>query len=46
MFLLQLGLIGLCVALVPLSYVWGSGDPDKFSKLDWITTLLTLDLVM
>ena len=46
MFLLQLGLIGLCVALVPLSYVWGSGDPDKFRKLVWITTFLTLDLVM
>ncbi|RKP58806.1 COX15/CtaA family protein [Pararobbsia silviterrae] len=46
MFILQLGLIGLCVALVPLSYVWGSGDPDKFRKLVWITTFLTLDLVM
>ncbi len=46
MFILQLGLIGLCVALVPLSYVWGSGDPDKFRKLVWVTTFLTLDLVM
>ena len=46
MFILQLGLIGLCVALVPLSYIWGSGDPDKFRKLVWVTTFLTLDLVM
>jgi heme a synthase len=46
MFVLQLGLIGLCVALVPLSYVWGSGEPDKFRKLVWVTTFLTLDLVM
>jgi cytochrome c oxidase assembly protein subunit 15 len=46
MFVLQLGLIGLCVALVPLSFVWGSGDPDKFRKLVWVTTFLTLDLVM
>ena len=46
MFLLQLALIGLCVAVVPLSYVWGSGDPDKYRKLVWVTTFLTLDLVM
>jgi cytochrome c oxidase assembly protein subunit 15 len=46
MFVLQLGLIGLCVALLPLSYVWVKGDADKFRKLVWVTTFLTLDLVM
>lgn len=46
MYLLQLGLIGLCIALLPLSYVWVKADDDKFRKLVWITTFLTLDLVM
>ncbi|MGI4812531.1 MAG: COX15/CtaA family protein [Janthinobacterium lividum] len=46
MFVLQLGLIGLCVAMLPLSYVWVSADTSKFRKLLWVTTFLTLDLVM
>lgn len=46
MFLVQLGLIGLCVALLPLSYVWAKASDDKFRKLVWMTTFLTLDLVM
>ena len=46
MFVLQLGLIGLCIALLPLSYVWVKGDDNKFRKLVWVTTFLTLDLVM
>ncbi|KVE38790.1 COX15/CtaA family protein [Burkholderia sp. TSV86] len=46
MYLLQLGLIGLCIALLPLSYVWVKADDDKFRKLVWVTTFLTLDLVM
>jgi heme a synthase len=46
MFLVQLGLIGLCVALLPLSYVWVKASDDKFRKLVWVTTFLTLDLVM
>jgi cytochrome c oxidase assembly protein subunit 15 len=46
MFLLQLGLIGLTVALLPLSYIWVRNDADKFRKLVWVTTFLTLDLVM
>ncbi len=45
-YLLELGLIGLCVALLPLSYVWVKADGDKYRKLVWITTFLTLDLVM
>jgi cytochrome c oxidase assembly protein subunit 15 len=46
MFVLELGLIGFCVALLPLSYVWVKGSDDKFRKLVWLTTFLTLDLVM
>lgn len=46
MFLIQLALIGLCIALLPLSYVWVKASDDKFRKLVWVTTFLTLDLVM
>jgi cytochrome c oxidase assembly protein subunit 15 len=46
MYLVQLGLIGLCIALLPLSYVWVKADDSKFRKLVWVTTFLTLDLVM
>ena len=46
MFVLQLGLIGLCIALLPLSWVWVKADDDKFRKLVWLTTFFTLDLVM
>lgn len=43
---IQLAAIGLCVALLPLSYVLVKGDKAKFRKLLWVTTFLTLDLVM
>src|SRR6185437_16200759 len=46
MFVLELALIGLCIALLPLSYVWVKADDDKFRKLVWLTTFLTLDLIM
>ena len=45
-YVLQLGLIGICIALLPLSYVWVKADDNKFRKLVWLTTFLTLDLVM
>lgn len=45
-YLLQLGLTGLLVALLPLSMVWASRDADKYRKLAWVTLFLTLDLVM
>ncbi len=45
-YVLQLGLIGVCIALLPLSYIWVKADDDKFRKLLWLTTFLTLDLVM
>ncbi len=46
MFVLELGLIGLCIALLPLSWVWVKADDSKFRKLVWVTTFMTLDLVM
>jgi heme a synthase len=46
MFLLQLAATGFCIALLPLSYVWIKASDDKFRKLVWVTTFLTLDLIM
>lgn len=45
-YLLQLGLTGLLVAVLPLSVVWASRDADKYRKLAWVTLFLTFDLVM
>ncbi|MEW5893074.1 MAG: COX15/CtaA family protein [Pseudomonadota bacterium] len=42
----QLLAIGLLIALLPLSYVWVSGDPDKYRKLVWVTTFLVFDLIL
>jgi cytochrome c oxidase assembly protein subunit 15 len=44
--LMQLGAIGLLVALLPLAVVWVSSDPDKYRKLVWVTLFLTFDLIM
>ena len=44
--LVQLGLTGLLVALLPLCMVWVSGDPEKYRKLVWVSVFLTLDLIM
>jgi cytochrome c oxidase assembly protein subunit 15 len=44
--LLLLALKGALVAAVPLAYVRYSRDPDKFRKLAWVTSFLTLDLIM
>jgi cytochrome c oxidase assembly protein subunit 15 len=46
MFVLQLGLIGACIALLPLSWAWMKADDNRFRKLVWVTTFMTLDLVM
>jgi cytochrome c oxidase assembly protein subunit 15 len=46
MFVLQICLTGLCIALFPLTYIWVKGDANKFRKLVWVTTFLTMDLVM
>lgn len=44
--LIQLAVMGLLVALLPLAIVWVSGDADKFRKLVWVTLFLTFDLIM
>lgn len=44
--LLQLAIIGILIALLPLSYVLVRGSRDKYRKLVWITAFLTLDLIM
>jgi cytochrome c oxidase assembly protein subunit 15 len=44
--LFQLALIGLLLALIPLTYVMVRGNRDRYRKLVWITTFLTLDLIM
>ncbi|WP_036248095.1 heme A synthase [Massilia sp. BSC265] len=44
--LLQLALIGLLVAILPLSMVWMSSDPNKFRKLVWVAVFLTFDLIV
>ena len=44
--LLQLAIIGILIALLPLSYVMVRGNRDKYRRLVWITAFLTLDLIM
>ena len=44
--LIKLALYGLLIALLPLSMVWVSDDPNKYRKLIWITLFITLDLIM
>jgi len=44
--LIQLALTGMIVAMLPLTIVWVSNDPDKYRKLVWITLFLTFDLIM
>lgn len=46
LYLLELGLIGLCIAVLPLGWVLFRRDKNKFRKLAWVTTFLTLDLIM
>ena len=44
--LIQLGIIGILAAMLPLAIVWVSDDPDKYRKLVWVTLFLTFDLIM
>lgn len=44
--LFQLAIIGLLLALIPLTYVMARGSRDRFRQLVWITAFLTLDLIM
>src|SRR5574340_1853027 len=44
--LIQLAIIGMIAAMLPLAIVWVSNDPDKYRKLIWVTLFLTFDLSM
>jgi cytochrome c oxidase assembly protein subunit 15 len=44
--LIQLAILGLLVALLPLTVVWASKDANKYRKLAWVTLFLTFDLIM
>src|SRR5450830_472566 len=44
--LIQLAIMGLLVALIPLTLTWVSNDVNKYRKLVWITLFLTFDLIM
>ncbi|HUW25725.1 MAG TPA: COX15/CtaA family protein [Gallionella sp.] len=44
--LIQLGIIGMLAAMLPLAIVWVSDNPDKYRKLVWVTLFLTFDLIM
>src|SRR3954466_14456759 len=44
--LIQLLITGLVVAMLPLSMVWVSTDPNKFRKLVLVTTFVAFDLVI
>jgi len=44
--LIQLAAMGMLAALLPLTMVWVSSDPDKYRKLVWVTLFLTFDLIM
>lgn len=44
--LIQLAIMGVLVALLPLTIVWVSRDSNKYRKLVWVTAFLTFDLIM
>lgn len=44
--LIQLAILGLLAAMLPLAVVWASKDANKFRKLAWVTLFLTFDLIM
>ncbi len=44
--LIELAVMGMLAALLPLAIVWVSRDTDKYRKLVWVALFLTLDLIM
>lgn len=44
--LIQLAIMGVLAALLPLTIVWVSRDSNKYRKLVWVTVFLTFDLIM
>jgi cytochrome c oxidase assembly protein subunit 15 len=44
--LIQLAILGILAAMLPLAVVWVSSDRNKYRKLIWVTLFLTFDLIM
>ncbi|OWW21499.1 COX15/CtaA family protein [Noviherbaspirillum denitrificans] len=44
--LIQLAIMGVLAAMLPLAVVWVSSDTNKYRKLVWVTVFLTIDLIM
>lgn len=44
--LIQLAIMGVLAACLPLTVVWVSSDSNKYRKLVWVTAFLTFDLIM
>ncbi|GAA4022744.1 COX15/CtaA family protein [Actimicrobium antarcticum] len=44
--LIQLGIMGLLAAILPLTMVWVSSDANKYRKLAAVTLFLTFDLII
>jgi cytochrome c oxidase assembly protein subunit 15 len=44
--LIQLAIMGVLAATLPLTIVWVSRDSNKYRKLVWVTVFLTFDLIM
>jgi heme a synthase len=44
--LIQLAIMGVLAALLPLTIVWVSSDTNKYRKLVLVTAFLTFDLIM
>lgn len=44
--LIQLAIMGLLIALLPLTLIRVSGDSNKYRRLVWVTLFLTFDLIM
>nr|WP_231879275.1 COX15/CtaA family protein [Collimonas arenae] len=44
--LIQLGSMGVLVAVLAFCVVWVSSDTNKYRKLVWVTLFLTFDLIM
>ncbi|AMP03042.1 cytochrome oxidase assembly family protein [Collimonas pratensis] len=44
--LVQLGSMGVLVAVLAFCVVWVSSDTNKYRKLVWVTLFLTFDLIM
>jgi heme a synthase len=44
--LIQLAIIALLAALLPLTLAWAAGNANRYRKLAWLTLFLTFDLIL